>query len=102
MDRYTRKDAEHYFERLIAAIGGRIAQDYKDIGAYRLDWNGTYGGGVIEKIVNEGGAVSQPFGRMRRNAKEFVACVGFAIDAIEVKGRNSQITAMKEYVEAKS
>lgn len=37
MDRYTRKDAEHYFERLIAAIGGRIAQDYKDIGAYRLD-----------------------------------------------------------------
>lgn len=85
MDRYTRKDAERAFERLIHAINGRIATSYNDVGAYRLDWNGIYGGGVIEEITSEGGGVRQPFGMMRRNAREFCEAVRFAIDAIQLK-----------------
>jgi hypothetical protein len=83
MDKYTRKDAEAAFDRLIKAIGGRVATSYKDVGAYRLDWNGTYGGGNIELIVSEGGGVSQPFGMQRRNAREFCDSVRFAMDALE-------------------
>ena len=82
IDRYTRKDAERAFERLIKALGGRIATAYNDIGAYRLDWNGTYGGGNIEQIINKGGAVCQPFGGQRHNAREFCDMVRFAMDAL--------------------
>lgn len=87
-DRYTRKDAEAHFERLIKAIGGRIAEDYKDVGAYRLDWNPTYGGGNIERIINAQGGVSQPFGAHRRNAKEFVNAVYFAIDVLAERDKS--------------
>lgn len=83
-DRYTRKDAEAAFTRLISAIGGRVATSYKDVGAYRLDWNGTYGGGNIELIINDGGGVSQPFGMMRRNAREFCESVNFAMHAVSL------------------
>ena len=90
MDRYTRKDAERAFERLITAIGGRIAQSYNDVGAYRLDWNATYGGGNIELITSNGGGVRQPFGAQRHSAREFVQMVRFAIDTLsEVKTRKA-------------
>lgn len=79
---YTRKDATAAFERLIKAIGGRVAKDYKDVGAYRLDWNPTYGGGNIERIVSDGGGVSQPFGAGRMNASEFCDSVYFAMNAL--------------------
>ena len=84
MDRYTRKDAEAAFERLIKAIGGRIATKYNDVGAYRLDWNGVYGGGNIELITSVQGGVRQPFGAQRRNAREFCKAVRFAIDALQM------------------
>ena len=93
-DRYTRKDAEAAFTRLISAIGGRVATKYNDVGAYRLDWNGVYGGN-IELISNEQGGVSQPFGVQRRNAREFCDAVCFAIDAtIEIQvsqGRTARV-----------
>lgn len=85
MDRYTRKDAEASFTRLITAIGGRVATAYNDVGAYRLDWNGTYGGGVIERVSNPQGGVSQPFGMQRRNAREFCDAVRFAMDVLTAK-----------------
>lgn len=92
MDRYTRKDAERAFERLIKAIGGRIATSYNDVGAYRLDWNATYGGGNIEQITSVGGGVRQPFGMMRRNAREFCDAVRFATDALdEIKARVERV-----------
>jgi hypothetical protein len=83
-DRYTRKDAEAAFTRLISAIGGRVATTYNDVGAYRLDWNGTYGGGNIELITSQSGGVSQPFGMQRRNAREFCDSVRFALDTLAV------------------
>lgn len=89
-DRYTRKDAEAAFNRLISAIGGRVAKDYKDVGAYRLDWNGSYGGGNIERISNEPGGVSQPFGANRRNAREFCDAVRFALDTLAVHQGNQK------------
>lgn len=86
MDRYTRKDAEAQFTRLISAIGGRVATRFDDHGAYQLDWNATYGGGVIEKIDAKDSGVSHPFGSGRKNAREFCAEVNFAIRVLEVKG----------------
>lgn len=85
--RYTRKDAEAAFTRLISAIGGRVTTEHDDVGAYRLDWNGSYGGGNIELILDKHGAVSQPFGRMRRNAREFCEAVQLATDAIDERAK---------------
>lgn len=82
MDRYTRQDAFAAFNRLVAAIGGRVAEDYKDVGAYRLDWNSTYGGGNIERIVSTSGGVTQPFGGGRHKAKEFCNMVHFTLNAL--------------------
>lgn len=76
-------DAEVAFDRLIHHMGCRVAVDYKDVGAYRLDWNAVYGGGNIERIVTDTGGVTQPFGMMRRNAKEFCVSARFAMDAID-------------------
>ena len=85
MDRYTRKDAERQFERLIKAIGGRVAKSYDDHGAYRLDWNIVYGGGGVERVSKESTGVSQPFCATRKNAREFCDAVHFAIRVLEEK-----------------
>jgi hypothetical protein len=106
-DRYTRKDAEAAFARLASALGKtwsvtgalfegnywesksvgtlwtREGSDNRaHVGAWTLDCNPTYGGYVIEEIANEGGGVTQPFGSMRRNAREFCDAVYFAENAI--------------------
>lgn len=83
MDRTTRKDAHAAFERLIKAIGGRVATSYDDHGAYQLDWNASYGGGVIELISDESCGVSHPFGSERHKAAPFCDMVHFAMRAIE-------------------
>lgn len=89
MDRYTRKDAEKQFERLIQAIGGCVAKSFDDHGAYQLDWNATYGGGVIEQISENSSGVNQPFGAQRHNAKDFCNMVHFAMRVLENQSRNS-------------
>jgi hypothetical protein len=80
MDRYTRKDAENALQRLVFALGGKIAKDYKDVHGYRLDH--AYGGYNVERIVNEQGGVTLPFGMQRRTAREFVDAVRFALDVM--------------------
>lgn len=87
MDRYSRKDATAAFHRLVHAIGGRVATSYNDVGAYRLDWNPTYGGGNIERIENAQGGVSQPWGASRMNARAFCHMVHFAICTLGQKER---------------
>lgn len=84
-ERITRKDAQRSFERLINAIGGRVATAYNDVGAYRFDYNATYGGVNIELINNAGGGVSQPFGSQRMKPAEFVQAVRFACDVLRAK-----------------
>lgn len=91
MDRYTKQDAFAAFNRLVAAIGGRVAEDYKDVGAYRLDWNGTYGGGNIEQIINAGGGVRQPFGAERHKAREFCTMIHFTMKALALAEKRSPV-----------
>jgi hypothetical protein len=114
-DRYTRKDAEAAFARLASTLGktwsdqhgklwkGNYWEPVADgtlwtlegnensarVGAWGLDYNPTYGGFVIEEIFNEGGGVSQPFGSMRRSARDFCDAVYFAENAL----RAAKVTA---------
>jgi len=107
-DRYTRKDAEAAFARLAAALGktwsdrnGQLwkgdywepvadgtlwtrqgSENHARVGAWTLDHNAIYGGYVIEEMYNEGGGVSQPFGSMRRSARDFCDAVAFAENAL--------------------
>ena len=70
------------------ACGKRIAEDYNDVGAWRLDWNPSYGGGNIEEIISTGGAVRHPLGSMRRNAREFYDAAWFAIRVLEENAKS--------------
>jgi hypothetical protein len=84
MDRYTRKDAENAFERLLTATGNRRSTSWNDVGGWNLDYAACYGGYVVEEVNNPSGGISQPFGSQRRTAREFVDCVRFACDAISL------------------
>jgi hypothetical protein len=84
-DRYTRKDAESAFVRLREVCGKRHAESYGDVGGWRLDYNGVYGGFVVEEIVNEGGGITHPLGEGRRRARDFVDAVRFATRVIEAR-----------------
>jgi len=83
MSRISKSNVVGLFEHLVKALGGRMATSYKDVGGYRLDYNGGYGGYNIERISNEGGAVSQPFGSERHAATPFWYMMRFALMAIE-------------------
>lgn len=78
----NKSDVARAFGRLVAAIGGRVATGYNDVGAYQLDYNPTYGGANVELIDNESGGVSQPFGSRRYKPQQFVDMVRFTCDAI--------------------
>jgi hypothetical protein len=80
--RYTIKDAEKCFIRLVSVVKGRQAKSFKDVGGLRLDYNPMYGGVNVEQIANEGGGVSQPFGSMRMKPEVFCHAVRLAEDAI--------------------
>lgn len=83
MTRYTRKDAEAAFNRLLSVLGRRKAMNWNDVGGWSLDYASAYGGFVIAEVSNEAGGESRPMGDLRRNAREFCEAVSFAIDAIE-------------------
>ena len=83
-DRYTKRDAQNAFARLMNATGNRPAASHKDVGGWVLDYNGIYGGYVVHQMFNDGGAISDPFGSRRRNAREFCDAVNFACRAIEL------------------
>jgi len=85
MERYTIKDAEKALDRLLVAIGGHRAKDYKDVGGYQLDYNTFYGGIRVDRIVNEAGGVTNPFGMHRVKPYDFCQMVDFTIKAIELK-----------------
>lgn len=82
-ERYTKKDAEAAFLRLVEATGNRVAESYNDVGGWQLDHNSVYGGYVVHEISNEHGAVSEPYSSTRRNAREFCDVVWFAIRTLE-------------------
>jgi hypothetical protein len=114
-DRYTRTDAEAAFARLASALGkvwsdregklwkGAYYEPTEEgelwvregnanrarVGAWSLDYNPIYGGYVIHEMGNVGGGVSEPFGGMRRNAREFCDAVYFTENAL----RAAKVTA---------
>ena len=81
MERYTKKDAQKAFERLLVNING--AQGYSE-GCYYLDYNATYGGCIIHLVVNKEGCVTTPFSTRRMNPFEFCMAINFAIRAIQL------------------
>lgn len=85
MERYTRKDAEACFERLLKVTGHRHADSWNDVGGWQLDYAGCYGGYVVEEICTPGGGVRHPLGDRRRTAREFCEAVWFAERAIEAR-----------------
>lgn len=117
-DRYTRKDAEHAFARLASALGktwsdreGKLwhgnywepapagqlwervrSENRAAVGAWSLDYNPVYGGFVIEEMHNAGGGVSQPFGSMRRTAREFCDAVYFAENALRAQPKPMSVS----------
>lgn len=79
--RYTRKFIDARFAMAMDAIGAPHGNAWikapngaytANVGAHQIDHNAVYGGYCIEKIVNEGGGSSRPFGD-RHNAAAFVA-----------------------------
>lgn len=96
--RYTIKDAEEYFERLVRAKGKRIAKSYNDVGAWRLDYNPTYGGVVIEEIINEQGGVDMPLGYSRQSPREFCEFVDKALKFETIKFKNNPIPLTKSQI----
>ena len=71
--RYTKKDVQGMFERLMKAAGKRQAPIMIDgqpaHGGWSLDYSSVYGGYVIEEDY-EGGGIDHPFGAMRRSSRE--------------------------------
>ncbi len=86
MERVTKKDVESAFGRFLTQIKGRKPEAYNDVGAYYLDYAACYGGYQIVRVVNERGALSNPFGHMRRNAREMVDCLNFYVSVERFKG----------------
>lgn len=91
-ERITKKDALRCFERLADMMGKKAQGDCwqrdKDgtlkakVGCWHLD-HSTYGGYVVEEMTNEKGGVTQPFGAIRRSARDFcdaVSMIGYAMD----------------------
>ncbi len=90
MDRYTRKDAENALGILVRHIGGHVADNWNDVGGYRLDY---YQGYNVERIVNASGGITHPFGARRMTAREFVQTVRFATDAVYEAVAQNKIAA---------
>ncbi len=87
MELITKSMVEAAFARLCKVMGHKVAESYQDVGAWRVDYVGCYGGYVVERIDNSSGGVSHPFGIIRRNAREMYQAMHFAIDAVEYKER---------------
>lgn len=65
------------FERFLEYNGLHESMYHDDVGGYALDYQREYGGYIIECVINPQGAVSYPFGRERRNAKEMYDVLQF-------------------------
>lgn len=96
MARTTRKQVESKYAQFLGAIGGADHHWTRDadgrnvstIGQYELDFAGPYGGYTVNKIVNEHGAISRPFGHRRFSSSEMYDVLDFAIAAVRESQAN--------------
>lgn len=78
----TRKIVNNQFIRLCNALGKPIAENYNDVGAWRLDYaNGLYS---IEEIISSTGAVTHPFSNAFLKGSEMYEYINFALRAIQL------------------
>ena len=73
--KYTRKEVEGMFNRLLKASG-------KSADEWFLDYISCYGGYVIQKQEG-GGGCSHPFGCLRRSAREMYLSMHMTVEALE-------------------
>jgi hypothetical protein len=66
-------------------MGKTIAEgnNYLKVGAWRFNYDAAYGGGVIEEIINEGGAITHPLTEYRLKPWEFCVMCWAIIKALE-------------------
>lgn len=69
--RVSKKLIENQFIYWLKLNGYKKAESYNDVGAWRIDYVSCYGGYNIELIINDGGAVSHPFGGKRLKPSDF-------------------------------
>ncbi len=92
--RTTKGNVESAFKILTATMKKRIAESYNDVGAWRLDYVGCYGGYIIEEIGNVNGGVFHPLTEHRMKAEAFYDACWFAIRAMELKEKESAKVAV--------
>ena len=81
MERTTKKEVWAVFYRLVEALEAPLAGGVGSPGL-ALDHNSAYGGWVIV-WRNADTSESRPFGHSRKPAREFVAAMHLAIDALD-------------------
>jgi len=90
--RVTKKDVGGCASRLADDLGKKFGGCWVRkngklqavVGCWEVDFNPTYGGAVIQEMVNTSGGVHMPFGMMRRKARDFCDTTRFAQDAIRL------------------
>lgn len=87
-DRITKKMVETQFINLCDAIGKRVAMHYKDVGAWRLDYQRCYGGFCIVELTENG--ESLPYGHGRYKGGEMFNMLQFALRSIAVDRSNGE------------
>jgi len=92
MARVTKKDIGGCASRLADDLGKKFGGCWVRkkgkleaiVGCWEVDYNPTYGGAVIQEMMNTRGGVHQPFGSMRRKGRDFCDTTRFAQDAIRL------------------
>lgn len=92
MARITKKDIGGCASRLADDLGKKFGgcwvrkkgKRQSIVGCWEVDYNPTYGGAVIQEMINTKGGVHQPFGSMRRKPREFCDTTRFAQDTIRL------------------
>lgn len=85
-NRITQKMVENQFKWLCDVLGKRIATHYKDVGAWRLDYQRCYGGFCIVEITEHG--ESLPYSHNRYSARDMFNMIQFSRRSIAVDRSN--------------
>ncbi len=83
MFRWTEKDMEDAVKELANLLGVEYTGDKIKIGGWRLRYDPSYGGAMIEEYISERGAVSRPFGERRYPPAEFIGRIEFALSILK-------------------
>lgn len=91
MARITQKELNGAFDLFLRTIDGRRAASYKDVGGYSLDHINSQGW-QIQRVVNEHGGVTCPYGHTLRNTVEMYYTLHFAVNVLEEMDREGKVT----------